>query len=91
MKLLVVHEVNYLEKIVYEFQIFQLLHVEGRWSQTPILEAIAAKRFGLVALMHPLDGPAEGTRWTAAIRDALRKTYVPAGQQSGFWLYRPAR
>ncbi len=77
--------------IVYEFQIFQLLHVEGRWSQAPILEAIAAKRFGLVALMHPLDGPAEGTRWTGAIRDALLKTYVPAGQQSGFWLYRPAR
>jgi hypothetical protein len=76
--------------IVYEFQIFQLLHVEGRWAQEPILDAIAARRFSLVALMHPLDGPTHGTRWTATIRDALLAAYGPAGQQAGFWLYRPA-
>jgi hypothetical protein len=76
--------------IVYEFQIFQLLHVEGRWAQEPILDAIAARRFSLVALMHPLDGATHGTRWTATIRDALLAAYGPAGQQAGFWLYRPA-
>ncbi len=75
--------------IIYEFQIFQLLHVEGHWSQTPILDAIHNRRFSLVALMHPLVGPTQGTRWTPSIRDALLATYVPAGQQSGFWLYRP--
>jgi hypothetical protein len=77
------------KRIVYEFQIFQLLNVEGRWAQTPILDAIRQRRFGLVALMHPLDGPTIGTRWTPSIRDALQAAYVPAGQQSGFWLYRP--
>jgi hypothetical protein len=41
--------------------------------------------------MHPLDGPSHGTRWTGTIRDALLSAYVPAGQQSGFWLYRPRR
>jgi hypothetical protein len=77
------------KRITYEFQIFQLLHVEGRWSQTPILHAIRERRFSLVALMHPLDGPTEVTRWTPSIRDALQAAYVPAGQQSDFWLYRP--
>lgn len=77
------------KRIIYEFQIFQLLHVEGHWSQAPILDAIRERRFSLVALMHPLDGPTQGTRWTPSIRDALLATYVPAGQQSGFWLYRP--
>jgi hypothetical protein len=77
--------------IMYEFQIFQLLHVEGYWSQRPILEAIGQRRFSLVALMHPVEGPAQGTRWTDTIRDALLANYVAAGQQAGFWLYRPAR
>jgi hypothetical protein len=77
------------KRIVYEFQIFQLLHVEGYWSQAPILDAIGDRRFSLVALMHPLDGPTVGTRWTPSIRAALLAAYVPAGQQAGFWLYRP--
>jgi hypothetical protein len=77
------------KRIEFEFQIFQLLAVEGRWSEKPILDAIAARRFSLVALMHPLDGPADGTRWTPAMRRALTQAYVPAGTDSGFWLYRP--
>jgi len=76
--------------VVYEFQIFQLLRVEGRWSDAPIVQAILARRFPLVALMHPLDTPIDQTRWTPAIRDALRAEYTPAGQDSGFWLFRPS-
>jgi hypothetical protein len=76
--------------ITYEFQFFQLLSVEGRWSDGPIVEAIRARRFPLVALMHPLSTPVEHTRWTPGIRDALQASYIPAGQESGFWLYRPA-
>jgi hypothetical protein len=75
--------------IEYEFQIFQLLSAEGYWSEQPILEAIAARRFSLVALMHPLDGPIDDTRWSPAIQSALQANYAPAGAQSGFWLYRP--
>src|SRR5207248_3242247 len=59
------------KRIAYEFQIFQLLNVEGYWSDRPILDAVAARRFSLVAVMHPLEGPAQGTRWTATLRDAL--------------------
>lgn len=77
------------KRIEFEFQIFQLLDAEHVWSERPILEAIAARRFALVALMHSLDGPVDGTRWTPALRDALRTAYVPAGEQAGFWLYRP--
>jgi hypothetical protein len=77
------------KRIEFEFQIFQLLAVEDHWSEQPILDAIAAHRFSLVALMHPLDGPVEGTRWTPAVRQALSQAYTPAGTDSGFWLYRP--
>ena len=77
------------KRIEFEFQIFQLLAVEGHWSEQPILDAVAAQRFSLVALMHPLDGPADGTRWTPAMRQALMQAYAPAGTDSGFWLYRP--
>jgi hypothetical protein len=77
------------KRIAYEFQIFQLLNVEGYWSDRPILDAVAARRFSLVAVMHPLEGPAQGTRWTATLRDALTAAYRPAGTRAGFWLYRP--
>ncbi len=75
--------------IQFEFQIFQLLLAEGQWSEQPILDAVAARRFSLVALMHPLDGSVQGTRWTLALRAALRDNYLPGGQRAGFWLYRP--
>jgi hypothetical protein len=77
------------KRIAYEFQIFQLLQAEGRWTEAPILEAVLARRFSLVALMHPLDGPTDGPRWTPALRNALRETYTLVGEHSGFWLYRP--
>jgi hypothetical protein len=77
------------KRIEFEFQIFQLLNAEGYWSERPILDAVATRRFSLVALMHPLDGPVDGTRWTPALRATLQAAYVPAGQVAGFWLYRP--
>jgi hypothetical protein len=77
------------KRVEFEFQIFQLLIAEGYWAEQPILDAVNTRRFSLVALMHPLDGSVDGTRWTPALRAALRAAYAPAGQQSGFWLYRP--
>lgn len=77
------------KRIMYEFQIFQLLEVEGHWDEKPILDAVAARRFALVVLMHPLDSPTASTRWTAGLKSALEAAYAPVGSQSGFWLYRP--
>ena len=77
------------KRIEFEFQIFQLLRADDHWSQQPILDAIAARRFSLVALMHPLDGSIDNTRWSPELQAALLEAYVPAGAQSGFWLYRP--
>jgi hypothetical protein len=75
--------------IEFEFQIFQLLEAQGLWNEQPILSAVAARQFSLVALMHPLDGSVQGTRWTPALQAALQANYVPAGSEAGFWLYRP--
>jgi hypothetical protein len=77
------------KRVSFEFQIFQLLQAEGYWSEQPIVAAVAARQFSLVALMHPLDGPVEGTRWSAGLQSALEAAYAPAGSQAGFWLYRP--
>jgi hypothetical protein len=77
------------KRVMYEFQIFQLLQAEGYWSEQPILRAVSRREFALVALMHPLDGPVEGTRWSTSLRNALMDAYAPAGAQAGFWLYRP--
>jgi hypothetical protein len=77
------------KRVMYEFQIFQLLQAEGYWSEQPILHAVARRQFALVALMHPLDGPVEGTRWSTTLRNALMDAYSPVGAQAGFWLYRP--
>ena len=77
------------KQIMFEFQIFQLLQAEGRWAEHPILDAIAARRFALVALMHPLDGAVDGTRWTLKLQSALKAAYVADGSEAGFWLYRP--
>jgi hypothetical protein len=77
------------KRIEFEFQIFQLLRADDHWSEQPVLDAIAAHRFALVALMHPLDGPIDNTRWSPALQAALLAAYAPAGTQAGFWLYRP--
>jgi hypothetical protein len=77
------------KRVMYEFQIFQLLQAEGYWSEQPIVDAVAAHRFSLVALMHPLDGPTDGTRWSPRLQAALEAAYAPDGEQAGFWLYRP--
>jgi hypothetical protein len=77
------------KRIEYEFQIFQLLRVEDGWSEQPILEAIAQRRFSLVVLMHPLDASVDDTRWSPALQSALQAAYKPAGDQAGFWLYVP--
>ena len=77
------------KQILFEFQIFQLLQAEDHWVERPILDAIAARRFALVVLMHPLDGPVDGTRWTRKLQSALEAAYVPVGSEAGFWMYRP--
>jgi hypothetical protein len=79
------------KRITYEFQIFQLLKAEGFWSEQPILDAIAAQRFSLVALMHPLDGPIAGTRWSPGLQTALQADYAFVGARDGFRLYTPRR
>ena len=75
--------------ILFEAWIFKLLAEQGLWDERPILEAIAARRFSLVVLRRPLDAPVEEALRTAAVRDALKAAYAPAGQRAGHWLYRP--
>jgi hypothetical protein len=77
-----------------EFElIYTLLALQGVWDETPILNAIHARQFGLVVLQEPLDAPPRPlltVRLTESVRGALRDAYLPAGQIAGYWLYRPA-
>jgi hypothetical protein len=79
-----------------EFElIYTLLALEGLWDESPILDAIEARHFGLVALLESLDAPPppqpiRSAHFTERVRQALRSAYAPAGQIDGYWLYRPA-
>jgi hypothetical protein len=77
-----------------EFElIFTLLAVEGVWDESPILNVIRARYFGLVVLQEPIDAPPRpltSAHLTENVRTALRQAYAPAGQFNGYWFYRPA-
>jgi hypothetical protein len=78
--------------VQFEFIIFTILAVQGVWDERPILDAIAARRFGLVAMIESLDAPARpliSRRLTEPVRQAIRGAYAPAGVEAGYWLYRP--
>jgi hypothetical protein len=79
--------------VEFEFIIFTILAAQGVWDETPILDAISARRFNLVVLTESLDVPPRpliSARLTENVRTALEAAYTPAGQQGGYWLYRPA-
>jgi hypothetical protein len=79
--------------IEIEFIIFTLLAAQHVWDEQPILDAIRDHRFALVVLTQPLEGPPKRlfeARWTPAVDEALRAAYQPAGEQGGYFFYRPA-
>jgi hypothetical protein len=81
------------KRVEFEFVIFTILAAQGVWDETPILDAIKAKQFGLVVLEESLDEPPRpliSARFTERVRTALQAAYTPAGQQAGYWFYRPS-
>jgi len=64
----------------------------GAGTVDTILNAIDARQFGLVVLEESLDAPPRpliSARLTERVRAALQSAYTPAGQQAGYWFYRP--
>jgi hypothetical protein len=81
------------KRVEFEFVIFTILATQGVWDESPILNAIQARQFGLVVLEESLDEPPRpliSARLTERVRAALQSAYTPAGQQAGYWFYRPA-
>jgi hypothetical protein len=81
------------KRVEFEFVVFTILATQGVWNEQPIVDAIGARRFGLVVLIESLDEPLRpliSARYTETVRAALQAAYAPAGQRSGYWLYRPA-
>jgi hypothetical protein len=80
------------KRVEFEFVVFTILAMQGVWNEQPILDAITARQFSLVVLLESLDEPVRppiAARYSEHVRAALRAAYAPAGQQSGYWLYRP--
>jgi hypothetical protein len=76
----------------FEFVVFNLLARHGLWDERPILDAIAQRRFSLVVLTSPIDGPPKReieSRWTDSVAQAIQEAYAFDSQQEGYWLYRP--
>lgn len=81
------------KRVEFEFVIFTILAAQGVWDETPILDAINARQFGLVVLEESLDEPPRpliSARFTKRVRTAIQGAYTPAGQQAGYWFYRPS-
>ena len=76
-----------------EFElIYTLLALQGVWDETPVINPIRARQFGLVVLQESLDAPPRpllSAHLTDKVRTALRDAYVPVSQMGGYWLYRP--
>ena len=71
----------------------KLLTPTGDAGLPAILDAIKARQFGLVVLEESLDEPPRpliSARFTEPVRTALQAAYTPAGQQAGYWFYRPS-
>ncbi|HLZ28903.1 MAG TPA: hypothetical protein VKV73_16430 [Chloroflexota bacterium] len=80
------------KRVEFEFVIFTILATQGVWDEAPIVNAIDARQFGLVVLEESLDEPPRpliAARLTPRVRAALQAAYTPAGQQAGYWFYRP--
>jgi hypothetical protein len=80
--------------IQFEFVIFTVLAEQGVWDEQPILEAVAARRFSVVVLTGPIDGPPRRlieARWTEAVAHAIQAAYEFEREQDGYWYYRPRR
>jgi hypothetical protein len=81
------------KQIEFESVIFTILAAQGVWDETPILDAIHARQFGLVVLDVSLDEPPRpliSARFSTQVRAVLQAAYTPAGQQAGYWFYRPS-
>jgi hypothetical protein len=71
-----------------EFElIYTLLALQGVWDETPVINPIRARQFGLLVLQEPLDAPPRpllSAHLTDKVRTALRDAYVPVSQIGGY-------
>jgi hypothetical protein len=81
--------------ILLEPYIFAILERLGRWDSGPLVRRICAGEVGLLVFENPLE---DGTGlyhgypfWPDSVMEALEETMAPAGTQSRYFLYRPAR
>ena len=81
------------KRVEFEFVIYTILAAQGSWNETPILDAIQARQFGLVVMTESLDVPPRplmSSRLTENLRAALQTAYRPAGLVGSYWVYRPS-
>ncbi len=76
--------------VLQPFELTQLAH-QGLWDQTPLLDDIRNKKFGLVLINDTLATPAAWTRerWTEEMLAAIHQNYEPRGVLADATIYRP--
>ena len=73
--------------VLQPFEMKQLSE-SGIWDETPLLEDIRKKKFGLILLYAPSEDTLSGV-WTGSQLQAVRANYRLAGKRGNVLIYRP--
>jgi len=68
---------------------FKQLAIAGVWDETPFIDAVQNKEFGMILLYAPRTWDSRRERWTRAQLDAIEDNYVLAGNYAETLIYIP--
>lgn len=63
----------------------------GAWDQTPFVQAIERRQFGLIVLYHPVEQATIWQRFTPQMQQAMEANYCQSMQTADYYLYRPCQ
>ncbi len=70
------------------FEVSQLAN-DGMWNESPLLDELAAQKFGAILIHHFDTYPLQKERWTPGMLAAIETYYRPVKTIAGTVIYRP--
>ena len=61
------------------------------WDETPFIQDIKDKKFGLILLYAPMNWDSRRERWTAAQLQAISTNYEVVDNIAETWVYKPKK
>ena len=70
---------------------FKQLSIAKVWDETPFIQDIKDKKFGLILLYAPMNWDSRRERWTAAQLQAISSNYEVVDNIAETWVYKPKK